>query len=189
MKSMRMLALAVMGACVFGAAGAGSASASLFHASKTGTLKGTALNTYVFNTGGAVPVSMECKKAATSGTVTSPLALSQLVSVTYSGCTVAGASVTVTSAHYLISADDGLVAFKNLVILTVPVGGCKLFILPQHVKGIAFTSSGGRLIEESNVKNLVTSGTGGTCGPGSSAGTYVGRSDVELEGGTISWKK
>jgi hypothetical protein len=188
-RSMRMLTLTVIGACALSAAAAGSASASEFHASKLGTLKGTQLGTQTFNSGGGVPLNVECTKATTSGQVTVLLALKQLVIVDYFGCTAAGLAATVTLAHYLIFADNELVGLDNLVTITVPTAGCKVFIEPQHVKGITFANFAGKISESSNVKNIVSSGTGGTCGTGSNAGTYVGKNDVELEGGIISWKQ
>jgi hypothetical protein len=186
-RRIKTMALTAVGVCALSAAVVSSASAQQFHASKTGTLKGVQLNTQVFNTGSGAG-SVECKKAATSGRVTSLLALSQLVIVVYSECKAFSfVNATITPAHYLFSADNGLVKLDNTITITPEGAGCHVTVHPQDLKEVKFVNSGGKLIEESNVKNIASLSTGGLCGGNSAIGTYVGNNDIELEGGTLSW--
>jgi hypothetical protein len=184
-RRIKILTIAVLGVCVLGVAGVAGASAQQFHASKTGTLTGKATNTQVFNTGSG---AVECTKAFSSGTVTAVLALTQLVTVQYTGCTAFGfINTEITPAQYIFNADNGEVKIENTITITPAGAGCKVTVGPQSLKTVKFKNSGSKLIEESAVKGIVSTSTGGLCGSSGSSGTYTGNNEIELIGGTISW--
>ncbi len=184
MRQIKVIALAVMGACILSMAMAAGASAQKFHASKTGNLKGFALNTQVFNTGSG---NVECTAAASSGTVTTLETLTQAINVKYSGCKAFGfINTDISEAHYVFSA-DGSVAVTNTITITPLGAGCTVTVGPQTLKEVKFKNSGSKITEETNVKNIVSTSSGGLCGSSSTTGTYTGNNDIELEGGTISW--
>ncbi len=188
MYRIKALAVCVMAVCAVSVAVASSASAATeFHASKTGELKGTQLNTQKFKTNGG---TVECTKAATSGTVTTLLAQRQLVTVEYTGCTAFGLAATVSLAKFVLDATNGSSAVENSIVINVPVGACTVTVSPSGngtLKAITYKNSAGKIIEESAVTGITYTSSGGVCGTSGANGTYTGTNDVELVGGTISW--
>ncbi|HEX5852696.1 MAG TPA: hypothetical protein VFY36_06355 [Solirubrobacteraceae bacterium] len=171
--------------CALSVAVVSIASAQKFHADKTGALKGKQLGNQVFLTGAG---TVTCTTASTSGTVTSLLALHQLVEVKYSGCTAFGFIKThITPALYLFNADNGLVQLENGVLINPLGAGCEVHLAPQHLLGVAFQNTNKKIVEISKVHSIKSQGTGGVCGGANTTGTYTGNNQIELEGGTIEW--
>jgi hypothetical protein len=168
-----------------------SASAHEFIASKTGTLKGHALNTQEFTTNGGV---VKCTEAATTGKVTETKATSQVVKVTYGKCTAFGfVETTISPAEYLLDA-SGAVKILNTILIDVKVpiiGTCSVTVGPQEIastSSVSYANKSGKIEEKSNVEGITYTSSGGSCGSSGTNGKYVGNNEVELEGGTVEWK-
>jgi hypothetical protein len=173
-----------MSACLLSVVVAASASAALFHASKTGKLVGKATNTQTFTTGAG---TVECTKAASSGTATALLTLVQLIQVTYSGCTAfTFVTVEINTADYLFNADTGLVFLDNTLKIVIPKV-CEVVVPPQSLLQVTYDNTSKKILELSNVHSIKSTGSGGVCGGANSTGTYVGNNLLELEGGELSW--
>ena len=191
MKRMIVLALAVVGMCM---ATTASASANLFHASKTGKLLGLSEGTQVFTTSSG-GTAVKCEHAATTGTVTALLALHQLVTVVYTKCTVEGFPADITPAQFLLSA-DGLAAVENTItivaLLPVILGGtCTIKVGPQDLGTSKYDKdplNSAALLQLAAVTGITSTGSGGACGTGELiGGTYTGNNLIILDGGSLSW--
>ena len=178
------LALAVVSA-------AGAQAAPKFTASATGELTGTQTSNQVFTTSSGGSENVTCKKAMTSGNVTSTEATSQVVAVEYSECTAntsfGAISATVSKAEYELFASGGT---KVLNTITIHIGGianCNITVGPQTPTGsVSYTNSSGKISESSAVTGI-TSTSSGLC-PHGTTGTYTGSNLVErVGGGTLTW--
>lgn len=179
------MTLTAASACLLSVVVAASASAAFFHASKTGKLTGQQTGNQTFNTGSG---NVICTKAASSGTATALLVLTQLIQTTYTGCTAFEfASVTINTADYLFNADNGLVLLDNTLKIEVPLAGCNVIVPPQDLFTVTYDNQSGKLLELSNVHSIKSTGSGGLCGGVGTAGTYVGNNLLELTGGELSW--
>jgi hypothetical protein len=189
MKRRIVVALAVLGVCMVTTA---SASAHLFHATKLGTLLGQQTGSQVFTTKtGGLPVA--CTSAVTTGSVTALLGLHQLVTVTYTGCTVLSiVKADISPAVYLLSA-DGLAAIEKTIeikILGSGTSNCSIKVLPQDLGTVKYKtdpSNSAALIEESEVEGITSDGSGGECGTANTGGTYTGNNLIRLDGGSLGW--
>jgi hypothetical protein len=181
----KLMTLTTISACLLSVVVAASASAAFFHASKTGKLVGKQTGTQTFNTGSG---AVECTKAASSGTATALLVLSQLIQTTYTGCTAFSfAEVKINTADYLFNADKGLVLLDNTLKIEVPLAGCSVTVPPQDLFTVTYDNKSGKLLELTNVHSIKSTGSGGLCGGSNSSGTYVGNNELELTGGELSW--
>jgi hypothetical protein len=191
MRRISVVVFAVLCVCM---AATTSASANLFHASKTGKILGLATSTQIFKTGAGAAV--ECEHAAITGTVTELLGLHQLVEVIYSKCLAGGvATAHITPALYLFSA-DGLVAVENTIIITVLktilTAQCTIKVGPQDLGTIKYEADPGNssaLLELTFVKGIKSVSSGEPCGPAgeSVTGTDEGGSLLRLDGGSLGW--
>jgi hypothetical protein len=181
-----VVALAVLGVCL---AATASASAHLFHASKTGKLLGLSEGNQVFTpkAGGAEVI---CKHAVTTGTITALLGLHQLVTVVYSNCAVLGQTTHISPAEYLLSA-DGLAAIVNTIFINVlGLAPCQITVKPQDLLHVAYDTdplNSAALLELSLVHSIVSTGSGGGCGTNNTGGTYTGNNLVFEDGGALGW--
>jgi hypothetical protein len=192
MKRITVVAFAVLCVCM---AATASASAHLFHASKTGKLLGSATSEQVFLTepGGN---NVTCTKAATTGTVTELLALQQAVEVVYSGCTAFSfVNVDISPAKYLLSA-DGLAAITNtitiLVLKTFLNEDCTITVHPQNLGTVKYNTdkpNASAILQLSEITGILSLSSGGKCGTAGdhSGGTYTGSNLIILDGGAIGW--
>ncbi|MGA8354711.1 MAG: hypothetical protein WB698_11135 [Solirubrobacteraceae bacterium] len=197
MRRIKMVGLAIVAVLAFAAVAAAGASAEEFIASKTGSLKGKALNTQKFNTGGFATVA--CKKLSVTGTVTVLKATEQAASIQYEECEVEGlgGSATISLADYTFFTGPPSVMTLNLIDITVssPVK-CKITVASgQSLSGLKYNNKTGKVEVEAKVtgiaSEIVESGSSlfcGTVGEKNTKGTYTGNSEVELEGGTIEVK-
>lgn len=185
MRQMKTLTLAIVivAASAFNVALTSTASAVvLFHASKTGTLKVTGLNSQVFNTGAG---TIECKVTG-SGRVTAFLTLRLLLLEQYSGCVAFGfAEISSNPADYLVDASNGLVFFDNTVKFELPLAACSISLPPQNLFKESYDNSAGKVIDLSALTGVKSIGSGGLCGGANTTGTWTGNSEIELVGGTI----
>lgn len=185
MRQMRILSVAVVSVCVLGIAMVANVSAQQFHASTTGKLLGKQLGNQVFETGAG---TVTCTTAASTGTATALLVLTQLIETKYSNCTAFGfAEVKINTAKYLFSADNGQVTLDNTILIEVPLGGCSVSVPPQALKQVVYDNSNKKIIELSKVTGIQSTGSGGLCGGTNTVGTYTGNNQLELDGGTVSW--
>ncbi len=178
-KKFGALALAVV---AFSALGVANASAAEFTASSTGSLVGAATEDQVFNTGAGEVV---CKKAATTGTVSSTKATNQHVTVKYSECKAFNiATVDISDATYNFTA-SGQVHIVNPITITVTgfLIECTVTVAAQSVGSVAFANDGtGGLTVTPNVTGITSTGNGGLCGGHNATGTYRGASKVAHTG-------
>lgn len=188
MKNIKVWGTALAVVFAFSAVAVANASAASFEASKTGNLKGKALNTQIFTTNGG---EVKCTTAATTGSVTELVASHQKVKVQYSGCTAfTFASVSITPAEYDLHA-NGEVDILNTITITVSpplLPKCTVTVGPQTgLKAVSYKNNSGKIIEESAVTGITYTSSGGACGSSGSNGTYSGNNEVELEGGTLKF--
>lgn len=184
-RLIRILAVACVAALALAVSAAG-ASASTFTASETGELSGIQETNQVFTPGSFGSVT--CKKAHTTGRITSLATVTQEVIVEYKECTGFGFPAEVSPAVYNLHA-NGEIDILNTITITVSGLGCKNTAGKQNGrKTVSYTNTAeGMIRESSNVSGIVSSGTG-TCAGGSN-GTYTGTSLVSNQtiGQTISW--
>jgi hypothetical protein len=200
MRKMTMAGLAIVVALTFSVITASGAAAEEFLASKTGKLKGKALNTQKFKAGGLATV--ECTSASPTGEVTEDKSVEQSISMAYSGCSVAAGSASVGEADYIFyipksvsTADE---SSKPMIIKAEALGiECEVEIQSGQSLGgssgeIEYVNKSGHI----EVKNKITKISSrvlksnseslcGKVGSESSSGTYEGNDEVELEGGTL----
>jgi hypothetical protein len=186
MLRIRLLGMTLVALLAFG----GVASGHVFEYSAVNAIKRVTNATQVFKTGGGLTV--ECTTDAVSSANSSAgNQLTLLADVSYSGCTATALKLgaTVTTAKYLLSADE-TANLRNTVVINIPVANCHITVKAQNtLKTIKYKNTGKDLVVEPNVSGILSEGSGGECGTGdTSKGTYTGSTVVELVGGTISWK-
>lgn len=196
MQSIKMFGLAIVAVLALGAVTATAASAEEFIASKTGKLKGHALTTQKFKTGGGATVN--CTEASSSGEVKELKSLTQEITVIYSKCTIAGTIVAeVSLADYLFMVSPTFVKVLNIITINVPSVGCHITVEPtgnEDLTAVTYKNNSGKIIEETAVTKITSTSSAKTvaeeevCGKSSIEGTYTGNNEIELEGGTIEVK-
>lgn len=186
-RFIKTLGLTFVAAFAFSAVAVAGASAAEFTASETGNLVGTQTSEQEFTTGGGG--SVVCKKANTTGEITSTEASSQKVTVKYSECRAFGfVSATISDAEYTLHA-DGTVDVLNTITITVPLGFCSVTVKPQNgLESVSYTNeTGGKIEQHSAVSGIKSSHSGGLCSSGEN-GTYSGSNIVErVGGGSLEW--
>jgi hypothetical protein len=190
MKRIRFMGLAIVAVFAFSVVGVASAAAHNFEASKTGELKGKALNTHTFKTNAG---TVECKKADATGTVAEPLVKeTQVAKVKYSECKAFGVNAEVSEAEYEFNANESVSVIGKTI--TVKAGLCTVTVEPvaanAKLKTVTYANlAGGKLEVKSNVEKITYKTNAGCVGgAGTFAnGHYEGNEEVELVGGTIKW--
>lgn len=164
---------------------ASAASAAQFTASATGALTGVQTSDQVFQFGVG---GVTCKKAHTTGTITSTATTSQHVTVNYSECSTSfwGFSTAVSAGTFLLTA-NGEIHLLNTITFSVPSLGCSTTVSPQSLGSVSYTNKVGGKIEQHNaVAGLKSTSTASLCSSGN-AGTFTGSSLLERIGGTLSY--
>jgi hypothetical protein len=201
MRKMTTVGLAIVAALAFSVITASGAMAEELVASKTGKLKGKALNTQKFKTGGLATV--ECTSASPTGEVTEDKSVEQAISVAYGGCSVSGlGSASISLADYIFYIPK-LVSIANesskpMIIKATGLGiECEIEIEGGQSLGgssgeIEYINKSSKIEVKNKIakilsKVLKSNSTSlcGTVGSESSSGTYEGNDEVELEGGTL----
>jgi hypothetical protein len=187
MIRLKIFAPTLVAVVALGLAGAASASAHEFIASKTGTTKATNTNTQVFTT----PTGrVECTKLTATGKVAALKSKTEASTVKYSGCTAFGLAATITTAKYLFSA-EGSVKVTNTITINVPAGSCSVKVGPtgnSALKTIKYVNKSGKIEVQAGVSGITFTTTGGLCGSGGKTATYKGNALNALTGGTLEWK-
>jgi hypothetical protein len=186
MRRIMVLGLASVAAFAMVAVGAVSVSATghEFVASKTGKTKSKASGAQLFKTGAG---TLECSGATGTGEVKELKSATHKETVTYTGCSAFGSSVTITAAHYEFSA-NGSVRLEKTITLT-PVGSeCEILVEPQILEKVGYSNSGGKITASTSLVKIKSIGTGGLCGTENTEGTFSGSTVGEVEGGTIKWE-
>jgi hypothetical protein len=187
MRNIRQLGLALVTVCAFCAMAVSSASASLFLAHPPGLLLAKALLTQVFHTHAG---NVECTALKGHGEATSLRALTQELTISYTGCTAFGLAAKITTVKYLFSADNGLVTLLNTVLITAT--GCTVTVPSNKntsLQTLKYLNNGNDIIVDPEVTGIDSVGVGASCAYAEEAiGTYKGSSLVALEGpGTVRW--
>ena len=194
---MRRIVLAAFSLSLLGVSSAAPASAHVFL--WTGLLPGLVLvlsdnaQIFSFEPGG---VQFECNTlrmhgVASNGTAMTVKAL-KLIG-TYTGCTAAGFSMTVTPVEYLLSAEEALAVEKPFV-LTIAVLGCSIKYTggPPNstLKTVKYLNRPQDLLAHLAITELTSLASGGQCGTAGqekTAGELKGLLLVSLDGGTLKW--
>lgn len=187
----KMLAVTCVAALALAVSATG-ASAATFTASATGEVTGAQTSTQVFKVTSTGSNEVTCKKAVTSGKITSTASTEQHVTVKYSECEAHffffSFPATISDATYKFTA-DGTVHIENTITIKVPDLGCETIVGPQTVSSATYANkTGGKLEVTSDVGGIVSSSPDGC--PEGTTGTYTGSNLVErVGGGSISWDK
>ena len=167
----------------------GVASAHNFVAEKAGAVKRISNTNQTFTTGAGIGVVCTTV-AVNNANAVAGKQLTLLADVSYTGCKVLGIfNATVTTAKYLFSADE-TVNVENTIVISVPVAGCTITVLPQNnLLKVKYKNNGANVVVEANVHSIRSHGSGGECGTGTtSTGTYTGNTEVGSTGQTVSWE-
>lgn len=168
-----------------------SALGQVFIASKTGTLKGKALNTQKFLFKSA---EVTCSGATVKGLIEeSELeATYSKDKVAFTGCKFGETAVTISEAAYEFDAED-LLATDSSFTLTDSTLGCSIKVLEAEIpiSTVKYVNGSSGLEIESAVKELSYEPSGGLCGSAKleTGAHYEGHLSLELEGGTLTWGK
>ena len=168
----------------------GVASAHNFKSTATGNLKAVSNQNQVFSTG--IGSTVTCKKVTIAkGTASTGEQLHVLVEIHYDECKAEGFGLKLEAAihlaQYLFNADNELVKLENTIVILIP-GICQITVKPQDLKAVLYKTSGKHVVVEPHVSGITSEGSGSVCGSGvSTTGTYTGNTEVEVEGGEISW--
>ncbi len=168
---------------------ASSASAHEFVASKIGKGKVRSTTAQVFKTAAG---DVECAKASGNFEVTALKGETlEVPKLAYTECTGFGVAVSVSAGDYEFKA-SGTVSFKKSLAISPEGLGCEIVFGMKGNSGlekVSYADSVGKLRIAEELTGLAYTGTGGACGGTSSGGRYDGDLEVELEGGTIEWKR
>ncbi|HSZ15400.1 MAG TPA: hypothetical protein VK790_15300 [Solirubrobacteraceae bacterium] len=173
----------------FAIAGVGAVSVSAsgheFVVSKTGKTKskGTSVG-QVFKTGAG---TIECTSVTGTGEMTELKSVTHKEVLTYSNCSGFGMGIKVTPAHFEFNA-NGSARLEKTVFVTPEGAGCEVLIEPQTLEAMTYSNSSGKVTAEAAVMNIRSRGTGGSCGGENTEGSYSGKIQGEVEGGTAEWK-
>jgi hypothetical protein len=187
MVSKRRIVLSVFVAIfAFSAVAVANASATEFIFSKTGSLKGSALTTQKFTTGGT---SWECNKEKITGTVNVLKTATQKITVQYEECFFEGIILFEASpAEYELNTNG---TYKLLKTLTMKGGeACTISFPAQTLSKLTYANKPAGKIEITSATSKITSvGTGSLCPYGEEKETTsTGKSLLELTGGTAEVK-
>lgn len=162
-----------------------SASGHEFVVSKTGKTKskGTSAG-QVFKTGAG---TIECSTVTGTGEMKETTSVTHKEVLTYTGCVGFGMDISVTAAHFEFNA-NGSAKLEKTVYVTPEGAGCEVLIEPQTLEAITYSNSSGKVTASANVSKIHSRGTGGDCGGENTEGTYTGKIQGEVEGGTAEWK-
>jgi hypothetical protein len=188
MKHLKIFGLALVALIAFGAMSISSASAASFLSSAKAKLLSANVATQIFKTDQG---TVECSKALidegeSSGTETT----SQLALILYQGCIAFGiAEVDISPAHYIFLS-SGEVHIAKLISIKVLglFGGCEISVPAQLVNSVDYKTNGNNLLLEPLVKNIHYTANS-SCSPSGSFtdGTYSGRSEAMIQGGSLSF--
>ena len=194
----RSVLVALMAIFALSAVTASAAMAeSEFEFSNAGRLKRASNTTQVLNLGGGRV--LECSTDSVNGVAQLSAFHKLKLEFGYSGCRLKTKfmslefvfEATVSNAQYLFNAAQ-FVNLENTVTVSVPIAGCQITISPQsNLVPVAYENTPVHdLTFNMKMEKIKSAGNGGECGTGeSTAGTYAGKTVVELEGGQIDWKK
>ena len=146
-----------------------------------GALTGKATETQVFTTNFG---SMECAALTASGTTPTPRSSELHVTQTYGKCKAFGLTAIVTKALYLFLANGNIHVTKSYTITTT---GCILTIKAQTIRTVKYSNSGTEIVLTPELSGIAYEGTGTACSGSAKNGTLVGKSQIGVIGGTISW--
>ena len=183
MQRFKPIGLTLAAMFALSAAVTATAGASTFLSTVTGSIKAVATQTQVFTTAAG---KVECTALSATNGSAALSALTQLVVIQYSNCKAFGLAATVSPAHYLFSADNGLVTIDNQI--TIKATACQVTVPPQMVYTVKILDTPLWIIFEPNVTGITSEGSGTACTYAKeSKGTYTGSSLVSVAGGSISW--
>jgi hypothetical protein len=166
---------------------------SEFEFTGSGAFKHVSNTTQVFKLGGAEAV--ECPTDSVIGSLTSGSQHKLKMEFAYSGCELNFMGVplftaTVSNAAYTFNAAQ-FVNLENTVTISVP-GVCKITLSPQsNLAPITYENTPAKdLTFNMKLEKIKSVASGGPCGTGEgTAGTYSGKTAIELVGGELDWKK
>lgn len=205
MHAVKIIGVAIIATLALGVAMASSALATEFETSKGEKAFGKALNTQVFKTGTGFG-SVECTGLSILNTLIKEGRHPSLeLSITYTSCTAAGAAATVTLADYTFFASPAKVSLLKVnVLIDVPTLKCSIVVFfgqtfenageVTYTNGTGGTGKAavGTVEVAANIKNISSEVTEsgsflcGKAGEKSTAGTYTGKSEAGIEGGTAA---
>ena len=186
-RLMMMFGVILLSATTFVSASAVSVSANTeeFVANKTGKTTGKQGNPQVFKTGAG---TIECTTVTGTGKIESLNFTAHKEVLTYTGCSGFGVALNVTPAHFEFLANKTAKLEKTVTISSESLT-CKVFLEPQTLNTVNYANSSGKLIASATVTGIHSIPTGGTCGTKENTeGSYSGKIEAELEGGTVEWQ-
>jgi len=159
-----------------------SASGREFSASKFGKTVSRGLNAQVFKTAAG---TIECTAVFGTGEVTELKSVTRKEVITYSGCTGFGVVIKVSPVHFEFNA-NGSARIEEAVTLSSESLTCEVRIEPQTLESLSYKNSSGTVKVSANVTGVRSVPSGGVCGSHESTeGSYTGKIQAELEGGTV----
>jgi hypothetical protein len=162
-----------------------SANGHEFIVSKTGKTKSSGTSkAQIFKTGAG---TIECSTVTGTGEMKETASVTHKEVLTYSGCVGFGMAITVTSAHFEFNA-NGSAKLEKTVYVTPEGAGCEVLIEPQTLESLSYSNSSGKVTASATVTKIHSKGTGGACGGENVEGSYTGKIQGEIEGGTVEWK-
>jgi hypothetical protein len=162
-----------------------SANGHEFIVSKTGKTKSKGTSTsQLFKTGAG---TIECSSVTGTGEMKETSSVTHKEVLTYSGCVGFGMAITLTPAHFEFNA-NGSAKLEKTVYVTPEGAGCEVLIEPQTLESLSYSNSSGKVSATATVSKIHSKGTGGDCGGENTEGTYTGKIQGEVEGGTVEWK-
>lgn len=161
-----------------------SASGDEFVTSTTGKTKSKGTNVQKLKMGSS---TIECTTASGTGEVKETKMTTHKEVVTFSGCSGLGVSLNITAAHFEVYA-SGSEKLESRVTISSESLTCEVFIEPQTLSGISYANSSGKVTSTASISGIHYAPTGGECGSKEGTnGSYTGKIQGELEGGTVEW--
>jgi hypothetical protein len=181
----RAMTVAILAVLAMATVGIAQASAHEFKASAAGILKGKKTTAQIFDTNSG---SFECSEATSEAKVKAGSQSAFIDKVSFSGCKFFGFSFTTTVAEFELGANESAYLL-NKVTMSVIGAGCTMTLEPnKEAKTGAFANlSGGKMEATMELLHIHFVSTGGLCGESGNM-AFVGKSALELPGGTIEWK-
>jgi hypothetical protein len=162
-----------------------SANGHEFIVSKTGKTKSKGTSAaQVFKTGAG---TIECSTVTGTGEMKETTSVTHKEVLNYSGCVGFGMAITVTAAHFEFNA-NGSAKLEKTVYVTPEGAGCEVLIEPQTLESLSYSNASGKVTATATVTKIHSRGTGGDCGAENVEGSYSGKIQAEVEGGTVEWK-
>lgn len=204
MKVRFSIAATFAAALCMGLAAVASASAHEFTATvENAKLTATALNTQVFEAGGAEGLKVKCTSLeVTKGVAEGTKNVHQKATIEYKGCEESAGNLEVKpiTAEYEFSAEGTVSVLKEITISTTVAGECTIKVPVQSALGIITYVNSGKGIEiKAAVTKIKSSGSGNkqtACNYTEKAseeahekegGKYKGNALVEEVGGELKW--